>query len=74
MKKNKSLRVEGQTERVILYAKRYSNKQDMYTGQPLIDTELSEWYIDRSRAKIARHLSNYQKQKAGKLPCLNTKQ
>ena len=42
MKKNKSLRVEGQTERVALYAKRYSEKQDMYTGQPLIDTELSE--------------------------------
>ena len=66
MKKETSLPVEGQIERVVLYAKRYSNRQDMYTGQPLIDKELNEWYTDRAKAKLGQRLSNYQKQKARK--------
>jgi len=34
--------VEGQRERVELYAERYSQGQDIFTGRPLSDNELSE--------------------------------
>ena len=40
----KGLPVDGQWERVELYAERYSNKQDIYTGDPLIDQDLEDWY------------------------------
>ena len=66
LKKETSLPVKGHKERVVLYSKRYNNKQDMYTGQPLIDKELNEWYTDRAKAKLGQRLSNYQKQKARK--------
>ena len=34
--------VEGQRERVELYAERYGLVQDIFTGRPLSDNELSE--------------------------------
>ena len=34
--------VEGQRERVELYAERYGLGQDIFTGRPLSDNELSE--------------------------------
>tara|TARA_R100000008_G_scaffold67659_1_gene44754 strand:+ start:187 stop:363 length:177 start_codon:yes stop_codon:yes gene_type:complete len=34
--------VEGHRERVELYAERYSQGQDIFTGRPLSDNELSE--------------------------------
>ena len=73
MGRGRRLVIKGHEERVALYSKRYSNRQDMYTGKPLIDKELNEWYTDRAKAKIGQHLSDYQKQKAGKQSCLNTK-
>ena len=34
--------VEGHRERVALYEERYSQGQDIFTGRPLSDNELSE--------------------------------
>ena len=59
----KVLPVDGQWERVELYAERYSNKQDIYTGDPLIDQDLEDWYTSVAKSKLGKHLSDYQKEK-----------
>lgn len=58
--------VEGQADRVELYATRYENKEDIYTGNPLTGGDLEDWNISVQKAKLGLHLSNYQKEKAGK--------
>ena len=59
----KGLPVEGQWERVQLYAERYSKRQDIYTGNPLIDEDLEDWYTSHAKSKLGKHLSDYQKEK-----------
>ena len=59
----KGLPVEGQQERVELYAERYSKKQDIYTGNPLIEKDLEDWYTSQAKSKLGKHLSDYQKEK-----------
>ena len=59
----KGLPVEGQWERVQLYAERYSKRQDIYTGNPLIDEDLEDWYTSQAKSKLGKHLSDYQKEK-----------
>ena len=49
--------VEGQRERVELYAERYSQGQDIFTGRPLSDNELSEEEVTRRR-KLAWEKGN----------------
>ena len=58
--------VEGQAERVELYATQYGNKEDIYTGSPLTGEDLEDWNTSAQRSKLGVHLSNYQKEKAGK--------
>jgi len=59
----KGLPVDGHWDRVELYAERYSKRQHIYTGEPLIDQDLEDWYISVAKSKIGQHLSAYQKQK-----------
>ena len=59
----KGLPVDGQWERVELYAERYSKKQDIFTGDPLMDTDLEDWYVSHAKSKLGQHLSDYQKEK-----------
>jgi hypothetical protein len=59
----KGLPVDGQGDRVELYAERYSNRQDIYTGDPLMDQDLEDWYISQAKSKLGKHLSDYQKEK-----------
>ncbi len=59
----KGLPVEGQWERVQLYAERYGKRQDIYTGNPLIDEDLEDWYTSQAKSKLGKHLSDYQKEK-----------
>ena len=59
----KGLPVDGQKERVELYAERYSKKQDIYTGNPLIEKDLEDWYTSQAKSKLGKHLSDYQKEK-----------
>ena len=48
--------VEGQRERVELYAERYGLGQDIFTGKPLSDDELSDEEATRRR-KLAWEVS-----------------
>ena len=48
--------VEGQQERVELYAERYGLGQDIFTGKPLSDDELSDEEATRRR-KLAWEVS-----------------
>ena len=48
-KVGRPLVVDGQRERVELYAQRYSDGQDIFTGEPLSDNELSEEEAIRRR-------------------------
>ena len=59
----KGLPVDGQWDRVELYAERYSNRQDIYTGDPLMDQDLEDWYTSVAKSKLGKHLSDYQKEK-----------
>jgi hypothetical protein len=59
----KGLPVDGQWDRVELYAERYSKKQDIYTGDPLIGEELEDWHVCHAKSKLGQHLSDYQKEK-----------
>ena len=59
----KGLPVDGQWDRVELYAERYSNRQDIYTGDPLMDEDLEDWCLVHAKSKLGQHLSDYQKEK-----------
>ena len=59
----KGLPVEGQWERVQLYAESYGKTHDIYTGNPLIDEDLEDWYTSHAKSKLGKHLSDYQKEK-----------
>ena len=59
----KGLPVDGQWDRVELYAERYSKKQDIYTGDPLVGEELEDWHVSHAKSKLGKHLSDYQKEK-----------
>ena len=58
--------VEGQHERVMLYAERYSNQQHIYTGDPLEGNDLEDWHVSHAKARLGDHLSKYQKERADK--------
>ena len=66
-KGRKGLPVDGQIERVQLYAERYSNRQDIYSGDPFEGQDLEDWNRDSLMSQLGKHLSDYQKKKAGKL-------
>lgn len=57
--------VEGQYERVQLYAERYSKKENLYTGKPLSGQDLHDCYRDLEKAKLGEHLTKYQRTKYG---------
>ena len=59
----KGLPVDGQWERVELYAESYSKNQDIYTGAPLRYQDLEAWYTSVAKSKLGKHLSDYQKEK-----------
>jgi len=59
----KGLPVEGQQERVELYAKRHSNKQNIYTGEPLTGQDLEDVNRDIDRSRIGHYLVSFQKDK-----------
>ena len=58
-KGKKGLPVDGQIERVQLYAERYSNRQDIYSGEPFEGQDLEDWYTNILKSKIGKHLSDY---------------
>ena len=57
--------VEGQYERVQLYTERHSNKEDIYTGEPLSGQDLNDCNRDLEKAKLGKHLTKYQRTKYG---------
>jgi hypothetical protein len=59
----KELLVEGQYERVQLYAKRCSKKENIYTGTPLTGQDLRDWNKVLRKAKLGKHLTDYQRNK-----------
>ena len=59
----KALLSEGHYERLQLYTDRHSNKEDIYTGEPLSGQDLHDCNRDLEKAKLGKHLTDYQRTK-----------
>ena len=59
----KGLPVDGQWDRVELYAQRHGNKQNIYTGEDLTGQDLEDVNTLLVKCKIGDHLSAFQKEK-----------
>ena len=52
MGRGKNLKVQGQSERVELYAQRFSDCRDIYTGKTLQGEDLESWSYDMNKRQI----------------------
>jgi|GEM_PF-5438110 len=52
MGRGKHLKVQGQTERVELYAQRFSDCRDIYTGETLQGEDLESWSYAMNKKHI----------------------
>ena len=52
MTRGKNLKPQGQSERVELYAQRFSDCRDIYTGETLQGEDLESWSFDMNKKHI----------------------
>ena len=62
--RGKNLKPLGQEERVKLYAQRFSDCRDIYTGETLQGEDLESWSFDMNKRQIlfdSRETDNFRK-------------